>query len=263
MWKDQTSAVERLIVHSRPYELALLLKWAARIGYEEREINGLKLWLDPASNFGYRLLRDGHYEPEMTELLNNLLKPGDTFIDLGGNSGWFSVLGGQRVGRAGRVLCIEPQERLWPVILRNLTFNSLDGHCHLIPAAVSDRGDRGEITVSPSLNTGSSSLVPIGRYRFLRRQPVVLRSLDRICKDYAVGRVNVVKVDVEGYELTAMRSAANLLQSKRIEHVVMEVHPAQLSTLGQSTEDLFRLMGEAGYAHTHHQVADVHHFSLP
>jgi predicted methyltransferase len=71
--------------------------------------------VDPVWVFGIALLRDGIYEPQMTKLLYTLLRPSDTFLDVGGNEGYFSVIASTLVPD-GAVHCIEPQERLHPVL---------------------------------------------------------------------------------------------------------------------------------------------------
>ena len=45
---------------------------------------GFKFWVDPASVFGYQLLDEGIYEPQMTKLIEMVLRPADTFVDVGG-----------------------------------------------------------------------------------------------------------------------------------------------------------------------------------
>jgi hypothetical protein len=90
------------VTRVRPLELAALLKRLLRIRRLETEAQGTKLWVDPASNFGTRVLHEGVYEQELTQALQTLLKPGQTFVDVGANEGWFTVLVGVRFGRGFR-----------------------------------------------------------------------------------------------------------------------------------------------------------------
>ncbi len=125
----------KLLRNVRPMELAALIKWVCRITYRETQIGARTLWLDPGSNFGQILLTQGSYEPAMEAAIRGLLKSGDTFIDVGANEGYFSLVGGEAVGPAGRVIAVEPQARLWPVIIRNLSLNRRH-NCTLAPYAV-------------------------------------------------------------------------------------------------------------------------------
>ena len=67
--------------------------------------------VDPVSILGIDLLRNRIHEPHMTKLLFTLLKPSDTFLDVGGNEGYFSVIAANLVPD-GAVHCIVPQARL-------------------------------------------------------------------------------------------------------------------------------------------------------
>jgi len=80
------------LTRMRPLELGIFLKWLLRVRRLETEAQGIKLWVDPASNFGKRVLREGNYESELTAAVGELLQPGQTFVDVGANEGWFSML---------------------------------------------------------------------------------------------------------------------------------------------------------------------------
>lgn len=242
----QTTRFLDFIMHVRPCEIGLAFKMLGRIRREERSIAGFTLWLDPASNFGYRLLKDGCYEPDMTSAIFNLLGEDDTFIDIGGNEGWFSLIAASKVGVRGRVLCVEPQERLWPVILRNFSLNSL-AQSILIPVAIGQEGVLAEMTLTPSINTGSSSIIPTRR--FWKRQQVLCRSLDSICDSYCQDYVRLIKMDVEGYELMALLSASRSLTSQRIRNILIEIHPQQLMKLKQNPSQVHTLLESYGYRH--------------
>lgn len=54
----------------------------------------------------------GLYEPEVVACLNEALRPGDVFLDIGANVGFFASIAGRRIGITGRVLAIEPAKDL-------------------------------------------------------------------------------------------------------------------------------------------------------
>jgi FkbM family methyltransferase len=141
----------------RPLELAVFLKWALRVKRMEVEARGIKLWVDPASNVGKRILREGNYEADLTAAFRELLRPGQTVVDVGANEGWFSMLAAKLVGPTGLVVACEPQERLWPAILKNIALNDF-ATVKLLPFAIGRERGIGEINLYPSLNTGSSHI---------------------------------------------------------------------------------------------------------
>lgn len=217
-----------------------------------------RLWLDPTSNFGYRVLQDGLIEPDMSAWVREILRPGDSFVDLGGNEGWFSLLGGRAVGRKGTVLCVEPQERLWPVILRNFALNDLP-QCRLVPYACGPEG-RGEIAITPAVNSGASGMTPHAS-RLAKRQTVLLKSLDWMREAYDLDQVHLLKVDIEGYELNALRSGEKTLASGRVRNVLMELHEPELRSMGQSSQEVLDLLARHGYKLVKER-GGIHHFTL-
>lgn len=237
---------ERLAFRLRPAELGVLWKFVTCVRRREAAARGARFWVDPASNFGCRVLEEGDYEPAFADRLLALLRPGDVFCDLGANEGVFTVWASGRVGPSGRVLCVEPQRRLWPVILRNLQLN-LCANVALLPFAVGEREGEAVLSLFPSTNTGATSLVGSARSRFSASQSTPVFPLSALLEAQGVNAVDVLKIDIEGFELFALRGLGSWLDPLRIRNIFVELHPAQLSALGQTTDELHALLTQAGY----------------
>jgi FkbM family methyltransferase len=250
-----------LIHRARPWQVGAALRVLLRYRNGEHEVGGLKLWLDPSSNMGYRLLRYGDLEGDMSAAIERLLQPGESFVDLGANEGWYSLLAARRVGPSGRVLAVEPQERLWPILLRNFALNRF-GQCSLVPVAVGTESDA-EIALAPRVNTGASSMAVKGGWRRALRshQRVLVRPLDDVVLDRGIERVDVLKIDIEGYELNALRSASRLLKERRVANVLMEFHDAELAALGQDRTQVETLLRDAGF-HEVSRDGGIFHYAL-
>lgn len=79
------------------------------------EIDGLTIFLNPADKtITQAVLQSDAWEPETTAAIRNILKPGDTFIDVGANIGWFTLIASREVGEKGRVIAFEPDRSCWP-----------------------------------------------------------------------------------------------------------------------------------------------------
>src|SRR5262249_13205461 len=65
----------------------------------------------------------GRYEPQETALVRSILRPGMSFVDVGANWGYFTLLAAHLVGKGGRVISLEPDPRLFPILQRNVTRN--------------------------------------------------------------------------------------------------------------------------------------------
>jgi FkbM family methyltransferase len=243
----QTPSIPRKrhwIISVRPLELAVFLKTILRIKRRETVVAGLKMWVDPASNFGSRLMAEGNYEPDLTQACRSLLREGDTFFDVGGNEGWFSMVACQSVGSSGRVFTVEPQERLWPVILENASLNHF-ANLMLLPFGVARKEAVVEMNLYPSLNSGSSNLGS-GRRRFDKIQRVTVMPLEKLIDQSGAARIKLMKVDIEGFELEALKSAGRHLGST-IRSLVVEIHPPLLAARGENEDQVQQLLRDRGY----------------
>jgi FkbM family methyltransferase len=211
------------LLRVRPAQLADALK--VLLGVKRRAVadgGGRRFWVDPASIFGLKLLRGETHEPGLTRAVLSLLRPGDAFLDVGGNEGYFSVLASGRVGE-GRVDCFEPQTRLQAVLRENARLNGCS-NLHVRQLALADRDGEAELFLRPSLNTGASSLTPhwrLGR----RREAVRTTTLDEFVRATGLGQVRLVKVDCEGAEHRVIAGAAGVLARRAVDAWAMEFHP--------------------------------------
>lgn len=214
-----------LLLQVRPSQLADALKTCLRIRRQHvLTRTGHKFCVDPVSVFGIHLLRDGIHEPQMTRLLHALLRPSDTFLDVGGNEGYFSVMASTLLPE-GTVHCIEPQSRLPPVLKTNFELNR-SATVFLHQTALSDR-EAGTIRIylRPSTNTGAS-----GMFRYWRlgskAETVPGTTLDSWFERYGLERVRLMKVDCEGAESLVVAGGRKVLEGRRIDFIAMEYHPS-------------------------------------
>jgi FkbM family methyltransferase len=239
-----TNKQRHWLIRVRPIELAVFLKALLRIKRQEVEASGVRMWVDPASNFGSRLMAEGNYEAELTDVCRRLLLPGGTFFDVGANEGWFSVVACQSVGPTGRVFAVEPQERLWPVILENASLNRF-ANLALLPFGVAREEAVVSMNLYPSLNSGSSNF-GAGKRRFDKIQRVTVIPLEKLIDQSGVDRIDLMKIDIEGFELEALRSAGSHLGST-IKRLVVEIHPPLLQARGESEQEVRTLLADRGY----------------
>ena len=250
-----TKQYEFIAKKLRPRELALFVKWLLRV---KRFIytlpDGKKFFLDPISDFGLKILKNNNYETEMTEQVISFLKPGDSFIDLGSNEGYFSILASGLVGQTGKVIAIEPQQRLWEVIVHNSVLNSC-ANIQLLPFGISSRSGETVMNLYPSLNTGASSLssnfnfkISFGaiRKKIYGQQKIYTKTLDELV-DTLPKKIKLIKIDIEGFEFEALKGSEQLLKQHVFENLLVEIHPAALSALGQNEAQLIDFITKFGY----------------
>ncbi|MEM6996443.1 MAG: FkbM family methyltransferase, partial [Myxococcota bacterium] len=87
---------------------------------------GLTLELNPEDRtLSETLWRTGTWEALQTKALLERLEPGDTFVDVGANLGYYTVLAAKKVGPSGRVFAFEPDPESFALLKRNVDRNGL------------------------------------------------------------------------------------------------------------------------------------------
>ena len=87
---------------------------------------------------GHTIARTGNYAGEVSAALREQLAAGATFVDIGANIGWFSLLAASVVGPAGRVIAIEPNPNNVALLQHSAKDNSFD-NIEVLPVAIADR----------------------------------------------------------------------------------------------------------------------------
>lgn len=234
-----------ILCHVRPAWLASWAKRAAGIKRFVVTVDNGSFFIDPVSHFGQRLIHDRAYEPGMEAVLRHFLKPGDTFVDVGANEGYFSILASRLVGPHGRVIAIEPQSRLRPIIGENARLNDCR-NLTLISAAVSDRPGSAELHLSPDTNTGGSGLTRVTRYR-VETESISTQTLSQILSSAGVRQVELIKIDIEGFEYEAVLGSMDVFTSGIVRAIALELHPEIIRNRGLDPDRIAATLRDSGY----------------
>jgi FkbM family methyltransferase len=214
------------------------------------------LQLDPAC-FSQRLMldyfRSGRLlEPETSALVDMLLQPGDTFIDIGGHVGFFSMLAAGLVGPTGRVYVFEPERANYAHLLTHIALNNFH---HVFPFqwAVGHRTAVVDFFTNFD-NDGGHALWEPGRHPFnqksrqqVSKESVFLVNLDDIFGSAQPGFAKLIKIDTEGNEASVLRGARNFLTRAQIPAVIAEINQFGLAQLSSSEQEMRTLMTDLGY----------------
>jgi FkbM family methyltransferase len=158
------------------------------------------------------------YEPHVTRAMSELLRAGDVFVDIGANIGFFTNLAAHLVGPRGFVLAVEAMDKNVQLILRSLERNAF-AHVRVLACAASDREGRVAMRTDPGTSNGQAVAGTAGSERTLYAQAL---RLDDLARDLA--KIDLVKLDIEGFELLAWRGFRESLARHR-PRVLTEFHP--------------------------------------
>ena len=185
----------------------------------------------------------GLWEPDITRLVRQRLRPSDAFVDVGANAGYYTLLGSRLVGESGTVIAIEPSPELFTVLQANISLNGA-ANVRAVNIAAADRPGRLPLFRGPSENTGLATVVPDQGLEFDRL--VEAQPLSTLLHPDELKDVRLVKIDVEGGEAEVVAGMEPLLRSGRDDlEVIVELHPEQLGPEG--SERVLAIFRDAGF----------------
>jgi FkbM family methyltransferase len=162
------------------------------------------------------------YEEAVTDAIVTALRPGDVFLDVGANIGYFTVLAAQVVGPAGLVVAFEPHEGAREMLETIVLRNEMTPRVEIVPLALADAAGEATLFVDEGVSMHSTiepSLSPMRHVAALRPDHVVgMTTLDdwMASRPGLARRVRCVKIDVEGAEARVLAGMPRLLGEPRL-----------------------------------------------
>lgn len=205
---------------------------------------GLWMRLNARDMIQQTILLEGIWDPALTGFIETSLKPGDVFIDVGAHVGYFTLLAARRVTEAGTVLSIEPNpaalEQLHQNVDRSRLKNVLIAH-----TACGDSYESVRLYLHTESNSSMASLSAANATGGIEVD-VACSTLDDLCAERGVTRAHLIKIDVEGAELSVLRGMDRILREMR-PIIVLELESRLLSAFGASTEVILALLAAYDY----------------
>lgn len=181
---------------------------------------GYRLVIDDPTEWIQRTIIDTcTYEPTIGEIIAALLRPGDTFFDIGANIG-YHTLGAAATG--ARVYAFEPVPRLRHRLTGNLRLNGLERRVMVSEIALSDRTGSAAFYLAKRVDDGSHSLIPGVPAQSVEQITVRTVRLDDHLQARGVPHPTVMKIDVEGAEALVLDGAEALLDGAMPPAVIIE-----------------------------------------
>lgn len=185
------------------------------------------------------LLQFRSWEPHLTRFFENELRPQHTFLDVGANVGYFTVLAAARVQR---VVAFEPAARTHRYCAANIALNGLT-NVELLPCGLWTE----DASLPLSGETGGVNSV-VGDIDDWSHETIRVVSLDSFVRSGALAlpRLDHVKLDIEGAELAALAGMRETVARFR-PTIVMEVNRPMLSLFGRTVADVWEFFSNQSY----------------
>lgn len=184
------------------------------------------------------------YEPNFWRRLMAEIQEGDIIADVGAFVGVYTIALARRVGSTGKVIAFEPDVKNCALLRKHITLNNVSSSVEVHDIAV---GDLHGLLNFHSRADAESHVIASDEFKAGRESvEVQSKTLDEIFDDR---KVDIIKIDVEGYEEKVLRGAQSILRRKSgyPRAIFVEVHPYVWDELGNEGERLLSLLRGENY----------------
>lgn len=202
-------------------------------------------WLAEHSALDRELIHDG-FETAEAEFVARFLRPGMTVLDVGAHHGLYTLLASRLVGRNGRVIAFEPSPRERRRLERHLWLNRC-GNVDVQSCALGECAGEADFYLVEGMHDWCNSLrVPHIEERTSKVR-VEVRRLDDVLEGINWPRIDFIKLDVEGGELSFLHGARRMLGGEVRPAILVEVQDVRTVPWGYAAREIVRCLANAGY----------------
>jgi FkbM family methyltransferase len=187
------------------------------------------------------------YEPRFWKRLMAEIRVGDIIADVGAFIGVYTVALARRVGNTGKVIAFEPDVKSCSLLRRHIALNNVSSNVEVVDVAIGDADGTLRFHAAETGAESESRVIPPDTF-IAGKESVEVQSktLDNFFDNK---QVDIIKIDVEGYEEKVLRGAQNILKRKSgyPRAIFVEVHPYAWDEFGTESERLLSLLTSENY----------------
>lgn len=202
-------------------------------------------WLAEKSAVDEELLYNGFEQAEM-DFVKKLLRRDMTVVDVGAHHGLYTLLAAKRVGWDGRVVAIEPSPRERARLEKHLRLNRCS-NVELVTCAAGEDPGEANLYVVEGFQDGLNSLRPPAIGAPVRVARVQVRRLDDILSELDISKVDFIKLDAEGAELSVLYGMLRLLNRQSRPAMLVEVQDVRTAAWGYPAREILQFLKRMDY----------------
>ena len=204
-----------------------------------KTLYGFHMIIDPVNDNGVEkcLYYTGTYEKGTLFVIKHLLREGDTFVDVGANIGLMSVFAASIVKDSGKIIAFEPNPDTMEILLSNIALNELS-NIETTGYALGSKPGEGKIYDRMDVNRGGASLIKPENEG--KSYDINITTLSAYFNQNQ--HIQLIKIDIEGYELEALKGAMDLLDGGSPPMLIVEYSESRENTHGYNTDELYEFL---------------------
>lgn len=231
---------------NHPFKLRLAFFLARRIftgGVPMRYATGARISVFANDFIGWSIIKTGSYEPQTIELMRSLLRDGGTFVDVGANFGLLSSVAASLSNVS--VFSVEAHSGNFERLRQTKYENPGSRDWMLFLCAISDNKKFVEIEEHQDGNSGTHRVSAVKGESTSNAFRVACRTLNELVESEEITKIDVLKIDVEGYEFQVLQGI-DFNKPTRPKNIILEFTDYG-SRFGYSRKDVYDYLVTSGY----------------
>jgi len=202
-------------------------------------------WLAEKSALDHELIYN-EFERMETGFVKRLLRRDMTVVDAGAHHGLYTLLASKQVGWSGKVIAIEPSPRECVRLEKHLRVNRCS-NTELVSCALGEDTGEADLYLVDGFQDWCNSLRPPEVDEPIRTVRVPVRRLDDVLGELGVFKVDLIKLDVEGAELSVLYGAMKLLHGRSRPAILAEVQDIRTQPWGYAAREILQFLIRMDY----------------
>lgn len=208
-------------------------------------IKGRAIWLNLDDPGALNAIHELYHGSDVSEELELLCRTSDLFVDIGANQGALTAIATSSLPNGARIIAIEPQLGLAECIERTLSEARPQGGWKVCRVAVGHQSSMARMVIPPE-NFGEAHLTSSGDVMAPSLNTISITTLDALLDRVSSESRVVVKMDIEGYEISALQGGYEFFVRCR-PAIILEINPTAMARYGHSVNELSKWLSKLGY----------------
>lgn len=191
-------------------------------------------------------IRPEKYEPPIAALIDKRVEKGMTVVDVGAHVGLHALRMSKRVGESGRVIVVEPSPANAALLRKHIEWNGCP-NVTIVEAVVGEQPGEIEFVYRTDATDPGGFANSIAYDVGGETASIEMTTIDAICEGI---KPDLIKIDIEGAELLALRGAKKTLLSAH-PYLIVAIHPEAMKALSAAPTEVIEFMQAIGYRGRH------------
>jgi len=207
---------------------------------------GLKIYLELSNPFTWDLVLGKDLEKDVKREFSQNINEGDTVIDVGAHIGEYTLLGAKLVGTNGSIISVEPARDTIKSLKENIILNDFK-NCLVIEKAVGEKVETKSLYKVSKEDVYGYLDQYVKNKKLTKQSEIDVTTIDEIVLSENLNLVNLLKIDVEGFEYEVLLGCNDTLKKNKIKKIIIEIHSEFLKAKGMNEDLIYTFLKKHGF----------------